>query len=397
MSQKKCTFAFAFILGDSHMTQMILFDYSQLLRQVKQRVSQAQQRAIYTANEELLRMYWDIGEMLSSAQKLEGWGKSTLVRLSSDMRNLYPDIKGFSVRNLQCMAQFYCEYNKELTMVRQNTKPVVAQLGNSANTQRPVAQLKENPNTQRPVAQIPKYNFELPIKKLSWAHNILLLQRVKDIRARYWYMTQTIINHWGRDYLVEVIKLDYYNMHGALANNFDTTLPTVESDDVKSMLKDPYIFDMLTFTDQYNERDIEIGLTKHIEKFLVEMGAGFAFMGQQYHIEVSGDDYYIDMLMYNAFLHRYMVIELKNTEFKPEYIGKLNFYCSAVDDILCREGDNKTIGLLLCRTKDRIKAEYALRDIAKPIGVSDYELGQALPNDLRSSLPTIEEIEAELD
>lgn len=157
-------------------------------------------------------------------------------------------------------------------MVRQNTKPVVAQLGNSANTQRPVAQLKENPNTQRPVAQIPKYNFELPIKKLSWAHNILLLQRVKDIRARYWYMTQTIINHWGRDYLVEVIKLDYNNQHGALANNFDTTLPTVESVDVKSMLKDPYIFDMLTFTDQYNERDIEIGLTKHIEKFLVEMG-----------------------------------------------------------------------------------------------------------------------------
>lgn len=188
-----------------------------------------------------------------------------------------------------------------------------------------------------------------------------------------------------------------YNQHGALANNFDTTLPTVESDDVKSMLKDPYIFDMLTFTDQYNERDIEIGLTKHIEKFLVEMGAGFAFMGRQYHIEVSGDNYYIDMLMYNAFLHRYMVIELKNTEFKPEYIGKLNFYCSAVDDILCREGDNKTIGLLLCLTKDRIKAEYALRDIAKPIGVSDYELGQALPSDLRSSLPSIEEIEAELE
>ena len=379
-----CTFAFVFYTRRFAYDADDTFDYSQLLRQVKQRVSQAQQRAIYAANEELLRMYWDIGEMLSSAQELEGWGKSTLVRLSSDMRNLYPDIKGFSVRNLQCMAQFYCEYNKELTMVRQNTKPVVAQLGNSANT-------------QRPVAQIPKYNFELPIKKLSWSHNILLIQQVKDIRARYWYMTQCVVNHWSRRYLAETIKLDYYNKHGALANNFDTTLPTVESDDVKSMLKAPYIFDMLTFTNQYNERDIEIGLTKHIEKFLVEMGAGFAFMGRQYHIEVSDDDYYIDMLMYNAFLHRYMVIVLKNTEFKPEYIGKLNFYCSAVDDILCREGDNKTIGLLLCRTKDRIKAEYALRDIAKPIGVSDYELGQALPNDLRSSLPTIEEIEAELE
>ena len=166
--------------------------------------------------------------------------------------------------------------------------------------------------------------------------------------------------------------------------------------DVKSMLKDPYIFDMLTFTDQYNERDVEIGLVKHVEKFLVEMGAGFAFMGRQYHIEVSGDDYYIDILMYNAFLHRYLVIELKDTEFMPEYIGKLNFYCSAVDDILCREGDNRTIGLLLCKSKDRIKAEYALRDIQKPIGISDYELGHALPKDFRGSLPTIEEIEKEL-
>lgn len=374
------------------MTQMIPFDYSQLLRQVKQRVSQAQQRAIYAANEELLRMYWDIGEMLSSAQELEGWGNGTLERLATDINNLYPEVKGFSPRNCRFMIQFFEEYNKELTMVKSITQPPVAQL--ETNTKPLVSQLQSN--MKPPVSQLPKYNFELPIKHLSWSHNILLIQQVKDIRARYWYMTQCVINHWSRRYLAETIKLDYYNQHGALANNFDTTLPTVESDDVKSMLKDPYIFDMLTFTDQYNERDIEIGLTKHIEKFLVEMGAGFAFMGRQYHIEVSGDDYYIDMLMYNAFLHRYMVIELKNTEFKPEYIGKLNFYCSAVDDILCREGDNKTIGLLLCRTKDRIKAEYALRDIAKPIGVSDYELGQALPSDLRSSLPSIEEIEAEL-
>ena len=168
-------------------------------------------------------------------------------------------------------------------------------------------------------------------------------------------------------------------------------------DDIKAMLKDPYIFDMLTFTKQYNERDVEIGLVSHVEKFLIEMGAGFAFMGRQYHIEVSGDDYYIDILMYNTFLHRYLVIELKDTEFMPEYIGKLNFYCSAVDDILCREGDNRTIGLLLCKTKDRIKAEYALRDIQKPIGISDYELGQALPKDFRGSLPTIEEIEKELE
>ena len=153
---------------------------------------------------------------------------------------------------------------------------------------------------------------------------------------------------------------------------------------------------MLTFKDKFDERDIELGLVKEVEKFLLEMGTGFAFMGRQFHLEVSGEDYYIDLLMYNTFMHRYMVIELKNTEFIPEYIGKLNFYCSAVDNILCREGDNKTIGLLLCRTKDKIKAEYALRDINKPIGVSDYELGNMLPKDFRSSLPSIEDIERDL-
>ena len=278
-------------------------------------------------------MNWDIGEMLTKSQETDGWGKKTLQRLTVDLKNEYPERKGFSVRNMQCMMQFYNEYNKELTMVK---------VGHFSIAQPLVAQLKNNVNTL-------------------------------------------------------AIKLEYYGKHGALANNFDTTLPATEALEVKSLLKDPYIFDMLTFTDQYDERDIEIGLIKHIEKFLVEMGAGFAFMGRQYHIEVSGDDYYIDMLMYNTFMHRYLVIELKATDFMPEYIGKLNFYCSAIDDTLCREGDNKTIGLLLCKTKDRIKAEYALRDIQKPIGVSDYELGQALPKDFRSSLPSIEEIEKGLN
>ena len=286
--------------------------YAALLRKIKQRVLIAQQRVIYAANEEMLRMYWDVGEMLQQSQDADGWGKKTLQRLAVDLKNDYSEIKGFTVRNMQ-------------------------------------------------------------------------------------YMVQSITNHWTTRYLQEAIKLDDYGKHGALANNFTEPLPVPEANDVKSMLKDPYIFDMLTFTEQYNERDVEIGLVKHVEKFLVEMGAGFAFMGRQYHIEVSGDDYYIDILMYNAFLHCYLVIELKDTEFMPEYIGKLNFYCSAVDDILCREGDNRTIGLLLCKSKDRIKAEYALRDIQKPIGISDYELGQALPKDFRGSLPTIEEIEKELE
>ena len=244
---------------------------------------------------------------------------------------------------------------------------------------------------------MPEYNFTLPIIHLSWTHNIILIQRVKDIQARYWYMIQSIANHWSKDFLIDAIKLDFYKKHGALANNFDIVLPQPEAAEVKSMLKDPYVFDMLTFTERFDEADIELGLVKEIEKFLLEMGTGFAFMGRQYHLDVCGDDYYIDLLMYNTFMHRYMVIELKNTEFMPEYIGKLNFYCSAVDDILCREGDNQTIGLLLCRSKDKIKAEYALRDINKPIGVSDYELGNALPKDIRSSLPSIEDIERDLN
>ena len=343
-----------------------IFSYATLLKQVKARVALAQKKAIYAANEEMLTMYWDIGKLLSESQKQIGWGNNALERLSKDLKNDYPKVKGFSPRNCRCMIQFYKEYNQELTI------------------------------WQRAVAKLETPDIILPIKQLSWSHNIALVQKVKDNRARYWYMIQCIRNGWTRDFLVEAINQDYYNIHGALANNFDATLPEIQAKQVKETLKDPYIFDMLTFTDEYDERDVELGLIKHIEKFLLQMGAGFAFMGRQYHIEVSEKVFYIDILMYNAFMHRYLVVELKRGEFQPEYIGKLNFYCSAVDDILCREGDNQTIGLLLCQNKDRIMAEYALRDVHKPIGISDYELGRALPKDIKSGLPSIEELENKL-
>lgn len=343
-----------------------IFSYATLLKQVKARVALAQKKAIYAANEEMLTMYWDIGKLLSESQKQIGWGNNALEQLSNDLKNDYPKVKGFSPRNCRCMIQFYKEYNQELTI------------------------------WQQPVAKLEVSNLILPVKQLSWSHNVILMQKVKDLKARYWYMIQCLKNGWGRNFLVEAINQDYYNIHGALANNFDATLPEIQAKQVKETLKDPYIFDMLTFTDEYDERDVELGLIKHIEKFLLQMGAGFAFMGRQYHIEVSEKDFYIDILMYNAFMHRYLVVELKRGEFQPEYIGKLNFYCSAVDDILCREGDNQTIGLLLCQNKDRIMAEYALRDVHKPIGISDYELGRALPKDVKSGLPSIEELENKL-
>lgn len=343
-----------------------IFNYATLLKQIKARVALAQKKAIYAANEEMLTMYWDIGKLLFENQKLIGWGNNALEQLSNDLKNDYPKVKGFSPRNCRCMIQFYKEYNQELTI------------------------------WQQPVAKLGIPNLTLPVKQLSWSHNVILMQKVKDLKARYWYMIQCLKNSWGRNFLVEAINQDYYHIHGALANNFDATLPEIQAKQVKETLKDPYIFDMLTFTDEYDERDVELGLIKHIEKFLLQMGAGFAFMGRQYHIEVSGKDFYIDILMYNAFMHRYLVVELKRGEFQPEYIGKLNFYCSAVDDILCRDGDNQTIGLLLCQNKDRIMAEYALRDVHKPIGISDYELGKALPKDIKSGLPSIEELENKL-
>lgn len=239
--------------------------YSTLLRQVKQRVLYAQQRAIYAANEELLRMYWDLGKMLSESQQRDGWGKGTLELLSKDLKNEYPKEKGFSMRNLRCMIEFYKEYNQELTMPKTILQPAVAKLDNTTSIVQPaVAQLDKNTEiendsykntiTKLAVSQLPAYNSTLPIKHIHWTHNVILMQRVKDIKARYWYMIQCLTSHWSKDYLAEAIKLDYYSKHGALANNFDTTLPTPEAKGIKSLLKDPYIFDMLTFTEEYDER-----------------------------------------------------------------------------------------------------------------------------------------------
>lgn len=232
--------------------------------------------------------------------------------------------------------------------------------------------------------------------QIPWGHNILLMEKFKDLPTRLWYAQQTITNGWSRDVLTSMIKNRTHERQGAAVTNFADRLPSPQSEMARQLLKDPYVFDFLTLEEPFHERELEVGLVGHVEKFLLELGQGFAFVGRQYPLKVSDDDFYLDLLFYHLKLRCFVVIELKKGKFKPEYAGKVNFYCSVVDDLLRHESDQPTIGLILCQTTDRVLAEYALRDVHKPIGVADYEFTRALPQELASSLPSIEEIEAEL-
>ncbi len=366
-------------------TSLVL--YGNLLSDIKTRIRQAQVKATLSANSEMILMYWDIGRMIQERQDHEGWGTAVIPRLARDIRNELPEEKGFSERNIKRMLRFYREYPNILPIMPQ----AVAQLQQAENKDvlkvpQAVDQLPVNEHSvilQRLVAQIP------------WGHNILLMERVKDLSSRFWYMEQTIQNGWSRDTLGLMIKSSVHARQGKAVANFNLTLPDPQSDLARQSLKDPYIFDFLTLTEPFNELEMETELIKHVEKFLLEMGSGFSFVGRQYHLTISDKDFYIDLLFYHLKLRCFIVIELKKGDFKPEYAGKMNFYCSAVDDLLKHQTDQPTIGLILCQTKDRILAEYALRDVHKPIGVSEYELTRALPENLKSSLPSIEEIEAE--
>ena len=335
--------------------------YNKLLTDIKQRIRQAQNKAILSANSEMISMYWDIGKMLVEKQKLEGWGAAVIPKLSTDIHNELPEFKGFSERNIGYMVRFAREYDPAIL--------------------------------QQAVAKLPDQTILLGI---PWGHHILLIEKIKEIQDRFWYMKQTIAGGWSRDTLATMIKSNVHSRQGSLAHNFYNTLPAPQSDLVRNSLKDPYIFDFLTLSEPFAERELETELIKHLEKFLIELGAGFAFVGRQYRLEISGKDFYIDLLFYHLRLRCFIVIELKKGEFKPEYAGKMNFYCSAVDDAIKHATDQQTIGLILCESKDSVFAEYALRDIHKPIGVSEYELTRSLPENLKGSLPSIEEIEKEM-
>jgi len=234
------------------------------------------------------------------------------------------------------------------------------------------------------------------VRQLPWGHNLVIIHKIKDPTEAVFYLTETVRNNWSRNVLIHQIESGLYSRKGKVLHNFEATLPAPQSDLARQTLKDPYVFDFLSLGEEAQEREIEKELTKHITKFLLELGAGFSFVGSQYPLEISGNDYYIDLLFYHLKLRCFVIIELKAGEFKPEYAGKLNFYLSAVDKTLKQEGDKPSIGIILCKTRDKVIAEYALKDMSKPMGVSEYKIVRAIPKKLKTSLPTIDELEKEL-
>jgi len=329
--------------------------YITTLNVLKEKIKTAQIKASMSVNSEMIRLYWEIGKTIVENQNKQGWGAKVAERLSRDLQKEFPGVKGFSHTNLKYMKTFFEAYQKD------TIGPQV-------------------------VGQLP------------WSHNRILLDKVGSYGERLWYAQQTIENGWSRGILVVQIESDLYHRQASKTKitNFKKTLPALQSDLAEQIIKDPYKLDFLTVYGKAKEKDIENELVKHITKFLLELGAGFAFIGQQYHLEIGDEDYYIDLLFYHLKLRCYVVLELKAVKFKPEYAGKLNFYLSAVDDILRHETDNPTIGILLCKSKDKVIAEYALKDISKPMGISEYKITQSIPKNLKTSLPSIEDIEKEL-
>ncbi len=295
-------------------------------------------------------------------------------RLARDLHNELPEEKGFSERNIKRMLAFHREY-PQLGLVPQ----AVAPSGTAPAVPQAVALFEPQ-----------------LLQAIPWGHHAELMAKVKDLPTLHWYMQATVQHGWSRNILVMQIESAAHHRQGRTVSNFASRLPAPDSDLVQQALKDPYLFDFLTLAPGFHERELETGLVVHLEKFLLELGQGFAFVGRQYHLDVGEQDFYIDLLFYHLKLRCYVVIDLKRGDFKPEYAGKINFYCNVVDDQLRHETDQPTIGLILCQQPNRVLAEYALRGVDKPIGVSSYELTRALPGNLESSLPSIEQIEREL-
>ena len=406
-------------------------DLSLVVRAIGTDLEHTQVRLIASANADMLFHYWKVGHFILYLQKKEGWGSKVIDNLSKAIRSKYPDKKGYSTRNLIYMCQFAKAYPTEVLTEMGKVEELlnspsvnnVLQLTSKLNqfTQEPLAQIQAtdiqgNIITQQPVAQLGEisemlsaiYHSDISkiedifkqsaIVRTNWASHVILLNSKLPLGERYWYITQAVANGWSSNVLQMQIETNLFarQITAKKVSNFSVRLPKPQSDLANYLMKDPYIFDIMGQTDKMAERDIEKQLVSHITKYLLEMGSGFAFVAQQKHFEVGDSDFYADLILYNIQLHAYVVVELKATPFKPEYMGQLNFYINVVDDTLRGEYDNKTIGLLLCNGGDKVVAQYALSGYDQPIGVSDYQLSKAIPDNLKSALPTVEEVEEEL-
>lgn len=328
--------------------------YGTFFEELKQRIYKSRYQAALHVNKELIFLYHHIGSKIIESQSNQGWGAKVIDQLSKDLKNEFPEIKGFSTRNLKYMRKFSEDY--------------------------------------------PSVEFvQEVLAQLTWYHNVTLLDKISDKQIRLFYIKNAIEYGWSRSIMVMQIESSLHKRQGQALTNFKNRLPSPQSDLAHYTLKDPYIFDFLSLGKEAHEREVEKGLVQHMEKFILELGAGFAFVGRQYHLEVGDQDFYIDLLFYHLKLRCFVVIELKDKDFKPEYAGKMNFYLSAVDDLIKHESDQPSIGLILCKNKNNVLAEYALRDMTKPIGLAEYRLEDGLPENLKTALPTIEELEAELN
>lgn len=357
--------------------------YRNWLIELKNKVRSSQIKAAIAVNSALIEFYWELGKSINEKQSV--WGSKFLENLSKDLMDEFPEMKGFSVTNLK-----YCRLFYEYFSIRPQLEDM---------TENEIKKISPQSGDELPSLISTSESIEIsqhPITKIPWGHIKLLIGKIKNRKTAYFYIHQTIENNWSRNMLDLQIKSNLYERQGNAISNFKHTLPKPFSDLAQQTLKDPYIFDFLSLDNQYRERDIEKQLVQHISKFLLELGKGFSFVGNQYHLQIADNDYYIDLLFYHIKLKCYVVIELKNTKFIPEFTGKLNFYLSAIDSLVKDVSDNPTIGILLCKDKNNIEAEFALRDINKPMGVSELKLVDNLPDNLKSSLPSIEEIESEL-
>jgi len=384
--------------------------YKQFLTSVKEQISSAQVKTVMAANSQMLWLYWQLGEYILKNQNAAGWGAKVIDKLSADISKAFPLLKGFSARNLKYMRRFAQTYSQpvlekyieSVDWLKTNptkVQQVIAQI--EAFVQQPAAQLQKTNNEHFSINRYivtEKLFLETIVAKISWAQHMILMDKANTSAERFWYMINTLEHGISRNVLAMQIESSLFErqIKTQKISNFHDTLPALQTDFANYMLKDPYIFDFVQAKEKADERNIEQQLTEHITKFLMELGQGFAFVSKQVHFQVGSSDFYVDLLFYHVKLHAFVVVELKTGEFEPGDAGQLNFYVNLVNDKCKAENDNDTIGILLYKGKSKVLAEYALKSIKQPIGVSDYQLSKAIPEELRSQLPQIDDLEKEL-